>query len=59
MGYATIAAARQAWVLASGTAKVEALRASLDPKGNTPLARVLRMRQSTKIYSDIHTDTGA
>jgi 6-phosphogluconolactonase len=58
MGYAAIAAARQAWVLASGSGKEEALRASLNPNGDTPLARILRMRQSTRIYSDIHSDAG-
>lgn len=53
MGYATIAAARQVWVLASGSGKQAALRQSLAPEGGTPLARVLSLRAETRIYSDI------
>jgi 6-phosphogluconolactonase len=53
MGYATIAAARQVWVLASGSGKSSALRESLAPEGGTPLARVLSQRAETRIYSDI------
>lgn len=37
MSYATISAARQTWVLASGAGKEAALRESLDPGGRTPL----------------------
>ncbi len=53
LGYQSIAAARQVWVLASGAGKAEALRESLSPDGQTPLARVLRMRQPTRIFTDI------
>jgi 6-phosphogluconolactonase len=53
MGYATIAAARQTWVLASGADKEVALRESLAPAGQTPLARVLRSRRQTKIFTNI------
>lgn len=53
LGYPAIAAAREVWVLASGPGKEEALRASLAPEGNTPLARVIRMRQRTVIFSDV------
>lgn len=53
LGYPALAAAGQAWVLASGTGKERALHQSLDPKGLTPLARLLRLRASTRIYSDI------
>lgn len=53
LGYPALAAARQVWVLASGLAKQRALRESLDPNGATPLARVLRLRSSTSVYSDI------
>jgi len=56
LGYATIAAARQVWVLASGTGKQAALRESLKPEGQTPLARVLGMRQQTRIFTDIRPD---
>jgi 6-phosphogluconolactonase len=52
MSYAMIAAAKQVWVLASGTGKEAALRESLEPKGHTPLARVICSRSHTKIFTD-------
>jgi 6-phosphogluconolactonase len=52
LSYATIAEARQVWALVSGVGKEEALRASLRPGGQTPLARVLRSRSRTKIFCD-------
>lgn len=54
LGYAAIAAAQQVWVLASGAGKEAALRESLKPDGPTPLARVLRSRPATKVFTDIH-----
>lgn len=54
MGYATLAAAREVWVLVSGTGKASALRESLSTGGKTPLARLLRMRASTRILSSVH-----
>jgi 6-phosphogluconolactonase len=59
LGYATIAAARQVWLLASGTGKEQALRESLQPEGRTPLARVLRMRRETRIFTDLRLDSPA
>lgn len=53
IGYGTIAAARQVWVLASGAGKETALRDSLAADGQTPLARVLNLRSQTKIFTDI------
>lgn len=53
LGYATIAAAREVWVLASGAAKEAALRESLVTGGNTPLARVIAMRERTRIFTDL------
>jgi len=53
LGYQTIAAARQVWMLASGTGKEQAFRESLAPNGKTSFARVLKMRTGTKIFSDI------
>ena len=47
-----LAAAREVWVLASGEGKKEALQASLEPTGNTPLARVLQSRSNTEIFTD-------
>jgi 6-phosphogluconolactonase len=53
LGYATIAAARQVWVLASGAGKETALRESLKPEGQTPLARVLRSCPQAKVFTDL------
>jgi len=53
IGYQTIAAARQVWMLASGTGKEQAFRDSLAPEGKTPFARVLRLRRGTRIFTDI------
>lgn len=53
LGYGVIAAARQVWVLASGSGKEGALRASLDPGGQTPLARVLKSRNFSRIFTDL------
>jgi 6-phosphogluconolactonase len=57
LGYAALAAAQQLWVVASGPGKERALGTSLAAKGHTPLARVLRSRASTLIFTDIGPDT--
>ncbi|MBI3875147.1 MAG: 6-phosphogluconolactonase [Verrucomicrobia bacterium] len=54
LGYAALAAAREVWVLASGAGKEDALRASLN--GDTPLARLLRLRERTVVFTDIVSD---
>ena len=56
LSYAAIAAARQVWVLVSGAGKEAALRESLRPRGQTPLARVMQSCSRTKIFSDIRLD---
>ena len=53
MGYNVIAAAKEVWVLASGAAKSDALKTSLEKASNTPLGRVLKSRSATKIFTDI------
>ena len=53
LGYPALAVARQVWVLASGAGKETALRQSMAPDGRTPLARVLKQRPLTRIYSDL------
>jgi 6-phosphogluconolactonase len=53
LGYSTISAARQVWVLASGAGKEAALRGSLEPGAGTPLGRMIRSRNQTKIFTDI------
>jgi len=53
LGYTAIAAARQVWVLVSGRGKEAALRESLDPMGQTPLARVLRSRCHTRVFTEV------
>ena len=52
LNYGPIAAARQVWVLASGAGKEKALRDSLSGTG-TPLGRLLRSREQTRIFTDI------
>lgn len=56
LSYAAIKAAKAAWVLASGDGKEAALRESLKPDGKTPLARVIKLREKTAIFSDIRLD---
>ena len=56
LGYPAIASARQVWVLASGSGKEAALKKSISGNGDTPLARVLRLRESTDIFTDIPLD---
>jgi 6-phosphogluconolactonase len=53
MSYAAIAAANQVWVLVSGAGKAAALRDSLKPDAAMPLARVVRLRSRTTIFSDV------
>ena len=53
LSYAAIAAAKEVWVLASGKGKEEALRESLSENGKTPLARVLKLRTQTQIFTDV------
>lgn len=53
IGYQTIAAARQVWMLASGGGKEKALRDSLAQDSKTSFGRVLKLRSETKIFTDI------
>jgi 6-phosphogluconolactonase len=53
LGYSTIAAAREVWVLISGAGKEEALGQSLDFGVNTPLGRILEKRVITRIFAEI------
>ncbi len=53
LGYQTIAAAQQVWVLASGEGKQAALMKSLAQGVQTPLARVLRRGKHSVVYTDI------
>ncbi len=57
LGYQAIAAAGQVWVLVSGGGKENALAESLRSDGQTSLARVLRLRSHTRIFSDISPRT--
>jgi 6-phosphogluconolactonase len=59
LSYAAIAAASEVWVLVSGAGKEEAFRESLRPAGKTPLARILRLRRRTRIFTDIATEPAA
>lgn len=53
MGFPVIAAAREVWVLASGPGKAQALEESLRHDGSTPLARAIRSRSLTRVWSDL------
>lgn len=53
LSYAAIAAAKQVWVLVSGSGKESALSESLKAEGKTPLAKVIQSRSRTKVYADI------
>ena len=53
LGYPTIAAARQVWVLLSGEGKDAAFAESLQPGGRTPLARITQMCRETRILTDL------
>jgi len=53
INFAPLAAARRVWVLASGAGKESALRESFSTDGRTPLARVLRAREQTIIFTDM------
>lgn len=53
LGYGALAVAREIWVLASGAGKEAALRESLTLTGSTPLAKLLRSRKHTRIFTDI------
>jgi 6-phosphogluconolactonase len=60
MSYATLKAAKNLWILASGSGKETVLRASLAPGGQTPLARAIQSRAGrpgTKIFSDLAIST--
>jgi len=51
--YQMLQAAKEVLVLASGKGKANALTESLESNGDTPLARVLKSRSKTRIYTDI------
>jgi 6-phosphogluconolactonase len=53
LGYRALAVAKEVWVLSSGGGKEAALRASLNPGGETPLGRVLSSRSQTRLWTDI------
>jgi 6-phosphogluconolactonase len=53
LGYGAIARSVETWVMVSGTGKERALGQSLSETGGTPLARVLKMRKETLIFSDV------
>ena len=51
LSFAAMAAAKEAWMLASGNGKEHAFKNSLADGEQTPFGRVLSIRQTTKIYS--------
>lgn len=53
LGPGPIIAAREVWVIVAGSGKEAALRESLDPGGETPLASILRRRAHTRVLSTV------
>jgi 6-phosphogluconolactonase len=53
MDYTVLSAARAVWVLASGAGKEQALTDSISSGGSTPLAKVIRSREMTRIYTEL------
>jgi 6-phosphogluconolactonase len=53
LGYGMIAGAVEVWVVVAGAGKRGALKESLSPSGKTPLARVLKQRSRTDIFTDV------
>ncbi|EEF62500.1 6-phosphogluconolactonase [Pedosphaera parvula] len=53
LGYKAIGAAKDIWVLVSGAGKEKALAESISPNGETPLAKVLKLGNQAKIFSDV------
>ncbi len=51
LGLGALMAAREVWVLVAGKGKAPALRESLAPDGQTPLARVIQSRPATRIFA--------
>lgn len=56
LSYAAIAAARNVWVVVSGHAKAQALADSMKSDGPTPLAKLIKLRKATRVFSDITQD---
>ncbi len=52
LGYPALIEAREVWALVSGKGKADILRASIADDNSTPLARVLRSRTHTEIFTD-------
>jgi len=53
LSYAALTAARQVWVLVSGSGKAAALQKSLNSADGTPLGRVIHSRKETWLFSDL------
>jgi 6-phosphogluconolactonase len=59
LGYAPIAAAREAWVLASGAGKKDALNGLLAGDTSLPIAKIAIMRPETIVFQDIMDAEGS
>jgi 6-phosphogluconolactonase len=53
LSYKMIFAAKNIWILASGAGKEAVFQKSLQPDGDTPMARVIKAGTATKIFSDL------
>ncbi|MCS1411042.1 MAG: 6-phosphogluconolactonase [Verrucomicrobia subdivision 3 bacterium] len=53
LSYGVLAAAREVWLVISGQGKAAPLSQAIQSTGGTPVAHLLSLRSSTKIFTDI------
>lgn len=53
LGYSTIAAARQVWIMASGAGKANAYKQLIEREAGLPVVRVITGRKYSRLYEDI------
>lgn len=53
LSYPVIAAAKEVWLVVSGSGKAQVLAEALQSSGETPLKHLLSLRKHTKIFTDI------
>ena len=53
LSYGVLAAAKEAWILVSGEGKTQPLLQAIQNQSDTPFCRLLFLRRSTQIFTDI------
>lgn len=53
LSYDVLAAAKESWILVSGQGKTKPLLQSIQNQNDTPLRRLLSLRRSTQIFTDL------